>query len=142
MWGKFFNFLQSFTSAQLVYKGLSETDCFDMRRFNVFGRVLPSHGTSALQKGHRRALSGCLPSAVGAVAWSSLRDLDTASNLPGSHLSAVVAPVRSLSPEGEFYVSILILLPTKTDAHSFIACFSTQKLLYVMRICWKNLAII
>ncbi len=57
-----------------------------------------SSGSSALQKGHRRALSGCLPSAVGAIAWSSLRDLDTAA--ANQHFTAI-AVVRSLSPEGE-----------------------------------------
>lgn len=71
--------------------------CYDILNVFLIARVLVSHGSSALQKGHRRALSGCLPSAVGAVAWSSLRDLDTVSH--PSHFTAV-AVVRT---EGEFY---------------------------------------
>ncbi|OXA64695.1 Solute carrier organic anion transporter family member 5A1 [Folsomia candida] len=63
------------------------------------GIVLPSHGSSALQKGHRRALSGCLPSAVGAIAWSSLRDLDTTAPTNSSSHFTAVALVRSWSPQ-------------------------------------------
>lgn len=53
---------------------------------------------SALLKGHRRALSGCMPmmGGMGAVAWSSLKELQPQS----SGLHAAVQGLRSRSPIG------------------------------------------
>ncbi|CAL8101280.1 unnamed protein product [Orchesella dallaii] len=60
------------------------------------GSIIPSSGSSHWQKGHRRALSGCLPMVgMGAVAWSSLRELDNAAS------TLHHPPLRSLSPEVE-----------------------------------------
>lgn len=63
--------------------------------------------SSNWQKGHRRALSGCLPMVgMGAVAWSSLRELDntaasasTAAPFHHGHHHPT-PPLRSLSPDG------------------------------------------
>lgn len=58
-----------------------------------------SNASTNWQKGHRRALSGCLPPTMGAVAWSSLRELDAASGFNPFHGYHHTPPLRSLSPE-------------------------------------------
>ena len=87
---------------------------FDLIPFHSF-RVGPTHGSSVLHKGHRRALSGCLPMVgMGAVAWSSLRELEA----PQPHPS--FAPFRGLSPEGKdfgFYVHECFRVMTGAHMH-------------------------